>query len=243
MGSVGFSTLVANVERNIGNNTSFTTQVQNAVNQAYLDILMMKIPRPGGGFYRPIDFAYGLHTSGTITVASGNQSFALTSVSGISSADDVLAVYGLRDTTNNWMLAGPKQFRELLEKDVSASGTPTDYSRYGNSIYFNFTTDASTNYTLYYYKRPAALSGTSTTDIPKEFDYAIELRATQIIFETPLQETDNATLYAQRLQEWLLSRIDVDELSAEDADFGLEPTRSARATTNRKYMRGRSFYR
>ena len=176
-------------------------------------------------------------------MASALASFALTSVSGITDADTILAIYALRDTTNKKILEGPKQYRDLLEIDVTVTGDPTHYARYGNTIYFNRTTDASTAYTLYYYKRPTALTGSTATVIPVEYDYPIELRATQIMLETPLHETDHAAEYGGRIIQWLLERVSPEALAAEDADFGLEITRSGHSNTARNtrgsWKRGR----
>ena len=233
MGSRGFSTFVSNVERNIGNRTSLNTQVGEAVNQAHIDIITLKLPMPGGGFFQPIKFARALQTSGTITLAAGDQSFALTEVSGVSAAQDVFAIYGLRDDTNDKMLSGPEDFRSMHEKDVTVTGNPTKYSLYGNTIYLNLTTSASTAYTLYYYKRPATLSGSTTTDLPSEYDHPIELRATEIIFETPLQENDHAAEYRALIDKWFAERLHPESLANEDQDFGLVPTRSATSNTNR----------
>ena len=244
MGSVGFSTIVDNVERNIGNRTDLETQVGTAVNQAYRDVVLMKVPRPGGGYFYPIDYCYSLHTSATLTVASGNQSFALTDASGgstaITDADQVLAIYQIRDTTNKKPLEGPINHRDLMEKDVTQTGTPSQYSRFGNSIYFNRTTDASTAYQVYYYRRPTTLSGSTATVIPIEYDYAVELRATQIILETPLHETDHAAEYAAQLVSWMQTRCDPEALAAEDLDFGMVPTRSGTSNTNRAWSWSRA---
>jgi len=240
MGSVTFAGFVSNVERNIGARSDLTTQVGKAVNQAILDVILANIPLLRGGYFTPWKFCYSLHTSGTITNAAGVQSFALTSVSGITDSETVLSLYSLRDDTNKCVLEGPLEFRDIMEMDVTISGNPTQYARYGNSIYFNRTTGASIVYTMYYIKRPADIATTETTALPREFDFPVELRATQLILETPLHETDHAAEYGARYLSWFNERINPDSLATEDADFGIVPTHSGRSNTNKSWGYGRA---
>ena len=89
---------------------------------------------------------------------------------------DALYVEGVIDTTSDFEMENIswKEYKGYTGRSNSDSrATPREWTRRGDLIYMHPTPDAVYAITIYYYKRPAVLTGTDVTAIGKEWDEAV----------------------------------------------------------------------
>ncbi len=107
----------------------------------------------------------------TTTTATGNDGDAY-----ISKPSDSIFVHTVWDMTNDVMLAYRDHgwyTDQTGRADADSESTPTYWTPYSNKLYLFPTLDDEYNFTIYYRKRTADLTGTGTTVIGAEWDEPI----------------------------------------------------------------------
>ena len=105
-------------------------------------------------------------------------------------------IEGVWDTTNDVELEniGWAEYKSYTGKsDSNARSKPTEWTRRDDYLYLYPTPDATYACTIYYKKKPTALTGTNTTEIGSEWDEAI-LKLAVIFGLTKLKRYDEAAI-------------------------------------------------
>lgn len=92
----------------------------------------------------------------------------------------------------------------LLNEYRGAPGTPTQYTRFLNTLYFNLLPDTAYHVDLFYYRNPTApdFSGSATPDTHPEVDEHLIQSALSLLFPA-LGRPDLAGQHLANLQSWL----------------------------------------
>lgn len=124
---------------------------------------------------------------------------------------DCLVVYNVEDTTNDTILDW-RSWNWYLDQtgraDTTKEGKPKFYTRYGSYIYQYPTPDAIYAETVWYRKRPAALTGTTATAIGEEWDEVILELACYKGFRW-IHDYDKAAACKEEIQAMLQDRLGI----------------------------------
>ena len=115
----------------------------------------------------------------------------------ITKPSDSIFVHTVWDMTSDRMLGykGHSWYTEQTGRaDADTEGEAIHWTPYSNKLYLYPTLDASYNFTVYYRKRPAVLTGTQVTAIGAEWDEPI-LQLATIHGLTRLRDFDSAKVW------------------------------------------------
>ncbi|MHA2066759.1 MAG: phage adaptor protein [Candidatus Thorarchaeota archaeon] len=153
------SSLRTEVQLEIGNRTHLNTYVDNALNRAIIEVVMLVRP--------PEQF-----TTFDITGVAGQANYD------IKTTNRTLAIIGVIDNDNDRRIFRGS-FQEYDEMDPTSTGTPNRWFRYGNAIFlYNRIPEGSEDITVRIIQRPAVLSsGSDTFPLNLEWEDAVIARA------------------------------------------------------------------
>jgi len=145
----------------------------------------------------------------------------------VSAPTGVLYITEVFDTTHGLKLdkISWKEYIEYTDRTTTASeGDPTEWVRYGTSIYLHPTPQTTGDtMTVYYKKLVADLSGTQTTDIGAEWDDVIVELATHKMF-TWMHEQVEAKISKEAFLEMAVGLAGLYDLEDRDLDKSLGPS-------------------
>ena len=145
-------------------------------------------------WYLKIPKTFSLPEIDTSTTATGNDGDA-----SISKPSNSIFVHTIWDMTNDNML-GYKDHSWYTDQtgraDADSESKPAHWTPYGNKLYLYPTLDAEYNFTIYYRKRPEALTGTAVTAIGAEWDEPI-LQLATIQSLDRMREFDKAKMWKE----------------------------------------------
>lgn len=209
MGDKAFSVFASDLTYELGNRTDIAASVGAWINTAYLEFTTRN---QFFGFKFPKYFYFPeLETSASATTTAGTDYVALPS--------DALILYTIHDNTNDNKLGGIK-FREYVDKTGRATSAsrskPLYWLRYGSQIKLYPTPDGAYSLTVYYRKRPTALSlDGDVTAIGAEWDEAI-LKLAVIQSMMRLKQYDTADVEKKALVELLAGKVDIYDKEQRD---------------------------
>jgi hypothetical protein len=166
------SALRTNVKHLLGNKPNINTFVDQAINDAILQLVLEARP-------------HEMQTSKTFTTTTQTEATALES--------DCYAILNVTDNTNNRrILPGDYNYRD--DSDPESYGTPTRWYRYANNLNLYQQVPDATGFsiTYRYLKRPASLSSDSSVlALNDEWRKPVEVLSAAILFGN-LNEPDRA---------------------------------------------------
>ena len=224
MGALGFDTLQELLKARLGNTGAWATAGDSSlnyygiwINSAYRQLCTQDNVL---GLKKKLYFPQ-LHTSMTKTTTDGTAYVA--------APTSCLYITEVYDTTNNVKLdkISWKKYIEYTDRTTAASeGDPTEWVRYGTSVYLHSTPQTTGDtITIYYKKLVGDLSGTLTTDIGAEWDdVIIDLATYRAMIATG--EYDHAKYFRDAFLEGAGGLANLANLEELDSNISFGPSTS-----------------
>jgi hypothetical protein len=162
-------------------------------------------------WYFKVPKTFNLPELDTDTTASGNDGDAH-----ITKPSNSLFVHTVWDMTNDNELSYKDHSWYVAQTgraDSDSEGEPSYWIPYGNKLYLYPTLDDEYNFTIYYRKRPALLTGTQVTAIGTEWDEPI-LQLATIQSLARLREFDKAKLWKEEFIDTVSSLMGLQDRQA-----------------------------
>ena len=213
MANMTYARLAANVKRTIGNRTDFDTEVQEAVDQAYLRAACTR-----GVTFHELDTL-----PATFNTASGTRRYNFdTTILAAGSGRNILAVFSpIRDTTNKRPIHA-HSVGHFDMMDQSGTGKPVWFAHWGNSLEFHPTPDGTYAMQIRYRLRPTKLAGAGSIVLPEEWDWVVIWEAA-FILNAEIGNLQKAAFYRDMRAEMVRSLVTTPEVEDEYLDMALAP--------------------
>jgi hypothetical protein len=187
--------VVAEVTKLLGDRTDVESRVPNWVKWAQFRI--------GLKWYHP---ELETFQTGVYEVGSGTLSIPL----------DCMGIIALRDETKKVKLE-VWNMQQIASCDLTQSGDPTAYCRYGQNFYFNKKVSAANAYTLWYYKRAVS----EALSLNERWEEPICLLAASIA-NASLFDTDRATYFDALFKNVIMMIPEAKALDSRNWDFPIQ---------------------
>lgn len=202
---LGFSALKTEVVARLGNRTDIDARVERWINYAFFELLL----NPRFSFFE-LDFQVPFVTTAGVNTQD------LTTI-----ANDLWIILDITDVSNFRHLT--RSHYQVLDRTTGSSGQITRYYRFGMSIFFDPTPDATYNMRLRYRRRPGdRAQGLDFDSLGTEWEEPLIALSTVKGFEA-LDQMDKATAARQLFEAILPSRQDVPTLEDADAEITIAP--------------------
>lgn len=212
MGALTFTQMQTLVKRTVNNRNDLDTEIEQALNNSYLQTALLR-----GFTFRELDA--GPQTFATI---DGTSLYTFSTILTAGTARNIMAIFSpIRDTTNSANVKATSI--QDIDSKSTTNGKPRWFAHFGSGIVLNPTPDAAYTISFRYRLRPARLSsGSDVSVLPEEFDWAIVWGAAADI-NAAIGVLDKSSFYSTKRREAL--DLVSTSLEAEDeyADFALAP--------------------
>ena len=213
MANLTYARLSANVKRCIGNRDDLNSEVQEAIDQAYLRAACTR-----GVTFHELDTL-----PATFNTASGTRRYNFdTTILAAGSGRNILAVFSpIRDTTNKRPIHA-HSVGHFDMMDQSGTGKPVWFAHWGNSLEFHPTPDGTYAMQIRYRLRPTKLAGAGSIVLPEEWDWVVIWEAA-FILNAEIGNLQKAAFYRDMRAEMVRSLVTTPEVEDEYLDMALAP--------------------
>ena len=213
MANMTYARLAANVKRCIGNRSDMDTEVQEAIDQAYLRVACTR-----GVTFHELDAL-----PATFNTASGTRRYNFdTAILAAGTGRNILAVFSpIRDTTNKRPIHA-HSVGHFDMMDQSVNNKPVWFAHWANGIEFHPTPNGTYAMQIRYRLRPTKLAGVGSIVLPEEWDWAVIWEAAYIL-NAEIGRMQQAALYRDMRAELTRSLVTTLEVEDEYLDMALAP--------------------
>ena len=203
-------TMRTKVKFECGNKQGIDTVIDDAINDAIIEVALTFQPQE-------------LITSASGSLSDETSSYSFSSVFSVT---DVLAIVGVRNTTDDYRLKRGSLLEFMLSKKATGGnyfGRPNKWARQGdNLILYSLIPDGTTRTVeMYYVQRPAELTADANTfPLNREWERPVALLAASYVWGS-LNNMEKATLKDQQYTALVSRRDTPEELEDESPEAQL----------------------
>jgi hypothetical protein len=207
------ATMRTKVKFELGNKSGIDTVIDDAINDAIIEVAQTFQPQE-------------LIASASGSAANQTSSYSFSS---IFSVTDVLAIIGVRNTTDDYRLKNGSLLEFMLEPKLTTQssnfGRPNKWTRQGNNLilYSQIPDSTARTIEIYYVQRPAELTADADTfPLNREWERPVALLASSYVWGS-LNNSEKAQLKDQQYQSTIVRRDTPEELEDESPERQLVP--------------------
>ena len=196
-----FDSIKTEVLARLGGRTDLSSRSEVWINDAYFELLL----HPRANFFE-------LDKAATASTAANVRSYDLPT--------DLWYILDIRDFTNERKLI--RSHWEQFDRLRQTTGQPDRYARFGQTIEFDPTPDATYTLVIRYKFRPAELVTGQSPIIGREWDEVITVLSVVKGFEA-LEQHEKAAMQRQLFEGLMAVRLDVPQLEDADSESRIIP--------------------